>query len=161
MGFKVGDKVVHPQHGVGEVTAVEVRDLGTQRKEVYVLGMLDSSLKVYVPVDMAERSGLRPVVSKKDADKVFDVLRDPRIAVTSQPWNRRHREYVEMLNSGSLFEVAKVVRDITRLKTAKELSFGEKQLLDKAKNRLVLELSLARRCKTDRVEAEMQGIFAS
>jgi CarD family transcriptional regulator len=160
MEFKVGDKAVHPQHGVGEVTAVETREIAGHKKTFYILRIVDSGLKVMVPTDAAQRVGLRSVISKKDAEKVLAILRDTKMAVTAQPWNRRHRAYIEMLNSGSPFEVAKVLRDLTRLKSDKDLSFGERRLLDQARSLLVTELALARKCKEDRVEAEIQGILA-
>jgi CarD family transcriptional regulator len=161
MDFKVGENAVHPHHGVGEVTAVEIKEIAGHRKTFYILRIVDSGMKVMVPTDAAERVGLRAVISKKEADKVLAVLKDNKVAVTSQPWNRRHREYIEMLKSGSPIEVAKVLRDLTRLKTDKDLSFGERRLLDQARSLLVTELALARRCKEDRVEAEIQGILAS
>lgn len=161
MDFKVGEKAVHPHHGVGEVTAVEITDIAGHKKTCYILRIVDNGMKVMVPTDSAERVGLRSVISKKDADKVLAVLKDTKVAVTAQPWNRRQREYVEMLKSGSPFEVAKVLRDLTRLKTDKDLSFGERRLLDQARSLLVTELALARKCKEDRVEAEIQGILAS
>ncbi|MDQ3034595.1 MAG: CarD family transcriptional regulator [Myxococcota bacterium] len=161
MDFKVGEKAVHPHHGVGEVTAVETKEIAGHKKMFYILRIVDSGMKVMVPTDAAERVGLRGVISKKEADKVLAVLKDTKVAVTAQPWNRRHREYIEMLKSGSPIEVAKVLRDLTRLKTDKDLSFGERRLLDQARSLLVTELALARRCKEDRVEAEIQGILAS
>lgn len=161
MNFKVGEKAVHPHHGVGEVTAVETKEIAGHKKTFYILRIVDSGMKVMVPTDSAERVGLRAVISKKEADKVLAVLKDTKVAVTAQPWNRRHREYIEMLKSGSPVEVAKVLRDLTRLKSDKDLSFGERRLLDQARSLLVTELALARRCKEDRVEAEIQGILAS
>lgn len=161
MEFKVGEKAVHPHHGVGEVTAVETKEIAGHKKTFYILRIVESGMKVMVPTDAAQRVGLRSVISKKEADKVLDVLKDTKVAVTAQPWNRRHREYIEMLKSGSPVEVAKVLRDLTRLKSDKDLSFGERRLLDQARSLLVTELALARRCKEDRVEAEIQGILAS
>ncbi|MFO0683529.1 MAG: CarD family transcriptional regulator [Sandaracinus sp.] len=159
MDFKVGEKAVHPHHGVGEVTSIESKEIAGSKKNFYILRIIDSGMKVMVPTDAADRVGLRTVISKKDADKVLAVLRDTKVAVTSQPWNRRHREYIEMLHSGSPFEVAKVLRDLTRLKGDKDLSFGEKRLLDQARSLLITELALARKIKEDRVEAEIQGIL--
>ncbi|AKF08148.1 CarD family transcriptional regulator [Sandaracinus amylolyticus] len=161
MDFKVGEKAVHPYHGVGEVTAVETKEIAGHKKTFYILRIVESGMKVMVPTDAAQRIGLRAVISKKEADKVLAVLKDTKFAVTAQPWNRRQREYVEMLKSGSPVEVAKVLRDLTRLKSDKDLSFGERRLLDQARSLLVTELALARRCKEDRVEAEIQGILAS
>ena len=160
MEFKVGDKSVHPHHGVGEVTAIEAKEIAGQKKNFYILKIVDSGMKVMVATDAAARLGLRKVISRNEAKKVLDVLREKKIAVTSQPWNRRYREYIEMLNSGSPFEVAKVLRDLSLLKTDKELSFGERGLLDKAKSLLVTELAVARRCKEERVQDEIEQILS-
>ena len=161
MEFKVGDKSVHPHHGVGEVTAIESKEIAGQKKTFYILKIVDSGMKVMVATDAAQRLGLRKVMSRKEADQVLDVLREKKIAVTSQPWNRRYREYTEMLNSGSPLEVAKVLRDLTLLKTDKELSFGERGLLDKARSLLVTELAVAKRCKEARVESEIEQILSA
>jgi CarD family transcriptional regulator len=160
MEFKVGDKSVHPHHGVGEVTGIEAKEIAGQRKTFYILKIVDSGMKVMVATDAAHRLGLRKVISRNEAKKVYDVLREKKIAVTSQPWNRRYREYIEMLNSGSPYQVAKVLRDLSLIKTDKELSFGERSLLDKAKSLLVTELAIARRCKEERVQEEIEQILS-
>lgn len=159
MTFNVGDKAVHPAHGVGEITSIENRDVAGSRRSFYILKILDTGMTVMVPTDGVDRLGLRAVISKKDAQKVVAILKEDEVAVTSQPWNRRYREYTEMLKSGSPFEVAKVLRDLYRLKGDKELSFGERRLLDQARSLLVTELALARRCKEQRVEQEIESIL--
>ena len=159
MTFKVGDKAVHPAHGVGEITSIEKREIAGNKKAFYILKILDSGMTVMVPTDGVERLGLRQVISKREAKKVLEILKKDEVAVTSQPWNRRYREYTDMLKSGSPFEGAKVLRDLFRLKSDKELSFGERRLLDQARSLLVTELALARRCKEQRVAQEIEGIL--
>lgn len=159
MTFKVGDKAVHPAHGVGEVTSIEKKEIAGTNKSFYILKILDTGMKVMVPTDAADRLGLRQVISRKDAKKVLDILKSDEVAVTSQPWNRRYREYMEMLKSGSPFEVAKVLRDLYRLKGDKELSFGERRLLDQARSLLITELALARKVKEAKVEQDIAGIL--
>lgn len=134
--FKSGEMAVHPAHGVGEMVGVEQRDLGGHPAQVYVIKIIDTGLKVMVPVDAAERVGLRPVMKKREADKIIDILRAPEVAVDVQPWNRRFRAYTEMLKSGLPAEIAKVLRDMYRLKFDKDLSFGERRLLDQARSLL-------------------------
>jgi CarD family transcriptional regulator len=160
MAFKVGDKAVHPAHGVGEITRIEEKEIAGNKSRFYVLRILESGSKVMVPVDAAPRVGLRSVMSRKVAKTVLEVLASDEVAVSSQPWNRRHREYMDMLKSGSPVEVAKVLRDLHRLKSDKDLSFSERHLLEQAFRLLVTELALARRCKESRVEEELQGILA-
>ncbi|MFK7989237.1 MAG: CarD family transcriptional regulator [Sandaracinaceae bacterium] len=161
MEFNVGDKAVHPHHGVGDVTAIEEKEIAGRKVAFYVLNIADSGTKVMVAKDAAERVGLRGVVSRRDAKLVLEELRSRTIAVTSQPWNRRHREYMEMLHSGSLLEVAKVYRDLSLIRHDKDLSFGERELLEKAQTRLVTEIAVSRRCKEERVGNEIAQILAN
>ena len=157
--FKVGGKAVYPAHGVGEITDIQTRVVAGRERSFYVLKIIENGMKIMVPVETAESTGMRPVISRKEADEVFDILNSTRIAVKTQPWNRRHREYMEMLKSGSPKEVAKVLRDLYRLKGDKDLSFGERRLLDMAKSLLVAELALALNKKEDTIDAQIQSIF--
>jgi CarD family transcriptional regulator len=159
--FEVGDMAVHPAHGVGEVTGIERRDLGGSMNLFYVMKIIDSGLKVMIPTSSVVQVGLRRVMSKKEADKVLRILRAPEVAVDVQPWNRRFRAYTEMLKSGSPYEIAKVLRDMYRLKFDKDLSFGERRLLDQAKSLLVKELALAKQMKPGAMEGEISQIFTA
>ena len=157
--FKVGDKAVYPAHGVGEITDIQNRTLGGKERNFYILNVLENGMKIMVPVETASAAGLRGIISRKDAKKVMEILNADEIAVTTQPWNRRYREYMEMLKSGSPFEVAKVLRDLFRLRAEKDLSFGERRLLDTARSLLVMELSLSFKKKEAVIEAEIQAVF--
>ncbi|HUT76917.1 MAG TPA: CarD family transcriptional regulator [Polyangia bacterium] len=157
--YKKGDKAVYPAHGVGEVIDIQVRSLGGTERLFYVLSILENGMKVMVPVETAAQAGLRPVMSRKDAKKVMEVLAADEVAVKTQPWNRRYREYMEMLKSGSPMEVAKVLRDLFRLKSEKDLSFGERRLLDTARALLVTELALAFKVKEQTIENQIQALF--
>lgn len=159
--FEVGDMAVHPAHGVGEVTGIEKRDLGGSMNLFYVMKIIDSGLKVMIPTSSVAQVGLRRVMSKKEADKVLRILRAPEVAVDLQPWNRRFRAYTEMLKSGSPYEIAKVLRDMYRLKFDKDLSFGERRLLDQAKSLLVKELALAKQMPPGAMEGEITQIFTA
>jgi len=157
--FEVGDKAVYPGHGVAQVVAIPRREIGGQPVDCYELTIIDTGMKIYVPKNNAHHVGLRQVITRKQADEVFSILRAPEVAVDTQPWNRRYREYTEMLKSGSPFEVAKVLRDLYRLKFDKDLSFGERRLLDMARSLLVKELAIAKKCSESTVESEIQKIF--
>ncbi|MDD9937013.1 MAG: CarD family transcriptional regulator [Myxococcales bacterium] len=161
VNFKVGDNAVYPAHGVAEITGIESRDIAGQKKEFYILKILDTDMKLMIPTDGAQRAGLRGVISRKDAKKVIEILKDPEIAVTVQPWNKRYREYTEMLSSGSAFEVAKVLRDLHRVKEEKELSFSERRLLEQARNLVITELALARKISLAKVEKEVDTVLGA
>lgn len=157
--FKVGDKAVYPAHGVGEITAVEKREIGGTSQTFYILKILDNGMKIMVPTQQAAQVGLREIISSEEADEVFDILREKEISVDTATWNRRYREYMEKIKTGSVFEVAEVLRDLYLLKAEKDLSFGERKMLDTARNLLIKELSLAKKMGEDAVEAEFQKIF--
>lgn len=159
--FRVGDTAVHPAHGVGEITAIENRDIGGVSQDFYVIKIPDSGTRVMVPTTAVAQVGLRPVMSKKEAEKVIGVLRAPEVAVDVQPWSRRFRAYTEMLKSGSPYEIAKVLRDMYRLKFDKNLSFGERRLLDQSKSLLVKELALAKKVEVSVIEGKLQEMFSA
>ena len=159
MQFKLGDKAVHPKHGVGEITAVDERELGGTRAVFYCMRILDNGMKVMVPAAAAAQGGLRAIMSSKEADAVLDTMRAREVAVDVQPWSRRFRAYTEMVQSGLPHEVAKVLRDMHRLKFDKELSFGERRLLDQAKALLFKELALAKKVTEAEMASQVGAIF--
>jgi CarD family transcriptional regulator len=159
--FVVGDKAVHPSHGVGEVTGIEEREIGGTRAKFYILRILDNGMKVMVPTSAATQVGLRYVMSDKEATNILSTMRAREVAVDVQPWSRRFRVYTEMIKSGSPIEIAKVLRDMNRLKFDKELSFGERRLLDQAKSLLLKELSIAKKKTEAEMSEEIARIFSA
>src|SRR2546423_13853204 len=111
----------------------------------YALRLIDSGLKILVPIDKAEQVGLREVVGERQIKEVFEILREKDVPVDRQTWNRRYRGFMEKLKTGSLYEVAEVYRDLSRLKATKALSFGERKMIDTARGLLLKEMSIARR----------------
>ncbi len=159
LNLVVGDKAVHPLHGLGEVISIEHREVGGISGDFYILRILDKGMRVMVPKASAGSSGLRAVMSTKDADAVLDTLRAREVAVDLQPWSRRFRAYTEMMKSGSPHEVAKVLRDMFRLKFDKDLSFGERRLLDQAKSLLMKELAAAKQMTEPELLAQVSEMF--
>lgn len=160
--FQVGDKAVHPAHGVGEVTGIERREIAGMPGTFYVLKIMDSGMKVMVPTEAAVATGLRSVMTSAEADRVLAVFRSSERAVGGGPWNRRQRAYTEMIKSGSPYEVAKVLRDLYRIKlrSDKDLSYGERRLMDQARALLVKELALAKRTTEVTIEHQIEAMFA-
>jgi CarD family transcriptional regulator len=159
--FKVGDKAVHPAHGVGEVTAIEEREIGGTRAKFYILRILDNGMKVMVPTSAATQVGLRGIMSDKEANNILQTMRAREVAVDVQPWSRRFRVYTEMIKSGSPVEIAKVLRDMNRLKFDKDLSFGERRLLDQARSLLLKELALSKKKTEAEMAEEIKRIFSA
>jgi CarD family transcriptional regulator len=161
VSFKVGDNAVYPGHGVGRVTAIESKEILGTMHTFYSINIIDSGMKIMVPKNRVETVGLRPIISRDEAKKVIEILKETNVKIDNQTWNRRYREYMEKIKTGSVFEIAEVLRDLFLLKVDKELSFGERKMLDQAKSLLVKEISLAKKAKEELVEQEIQTIFAS
>ncbi len=157
--FNVGDKAVYPGHGVAEVTDIEHREISGARLEFYVLRVLDNGMKVMVPKHNAAAVGLRRIVDAPEIDEVYGVLRRRDEKISTATWNRRYREYMEKIKTGSLVEIATVLRDLRLLRNDKELSFGERKMLDTAKSLLVQELALAKGQPESAVEEELEALF--
>ena len=113
-----------------------------------------------IPTDNVDQVGLRGVISNREASKVYKILKDKKgLPGDTQTWNRRYREYMERIKTGSVYEVATVLRDLFLLKVGKDLSFGERRMMDIAKTLLVKELSVAQKMSEDKVENNIQAIF--
>lgn len=141
--FTVGDNAVYPGHGVGEVTSIETKEIMGSKQTFYSIRIMESGMKIMVPKSNVINVGLRPIISKDEAGKVLEILKQKNIKIDNQTWNRRYREYMEKIKTGSVYEIAEVLRDLFLLRVDKELSFGERKMLDTARNLLFKELSLA------------------
>lgn len=157
--FKVGDKAVYPAQGVAEVVNIEEKDIAGSRQRFYVLRILDTDRKIMVPVSNAGAVGLRQVISEQEIREIFDILRERTIAFDNQTWNRRYRGFMDKIKTGSIYDVAEVLRDLYRLKTDKQLSFGERRMLDTARGLIVKEIAIARGQTEDQVRTEIEAIF--
>jgi CarD family transcriptional regulator len=160
--FKVGEKVVYPAHGVGVIESIETRVIQGTQKTFYMLRILDNQMTIMIPTDSVDKVGLRRVISKDMVNKVYKILRERkgRKAVDQQTWNRRYREYTEKIKTGSVLEIATVLRDLSVLRGDKELSFGERKMFDLARNLLVKEISIAKSHPEEKVLEELDQIFA-
>jgi len=158
--FAVGDKAVYPVHGVAEVVALEQRDIGGNKTSVYILKIIDTGLKIMVPTTNAGSVGLRDLITAKQVKEVYAILRSRDVPRDTQTWNRRYREYMEKIKTGSVFEIAEVMRDLAVLRASKELSFGERRMLETARGLLIKELAIAKGVAEDKIAGEIDAIFA-
>ena len=157
--FQIGDRAVYPGHGVGVIEAIETKQISGKELMFYIMRVLDNGMTIMIPRDNAGAVGLRGVIRKLEIPKVLQILRDRDVEIDNQTWNRRYREYMEKINTGSIFEIAEVLRDLYLLRTEKELSFGERKILDTAKNLLVKELAIVRDVKETDILREIKTIF--
>jgi len=159
--FDIGDSAVYPGHGVGVIEAIEAKAISGREQLFYILRIVDNGMTIMIPTTNIDVVGLREVIPPMEIPKVFQILKEKRISIDIQTWNRRYREYMEKINGGSIFSIAEVLRDLQVLKLEKNLSFGERKILDTAKNLLVKELAVARDCKEAEILLELKEIFES
>ncbi|WP_446009671.1 CarD family transcriptional regulator [Candidatus Electrothrix sp.] len=157
--FAAGDMAVYPSHGVGHIEDIEVQAIGGIDQSFYILKILDNDMTIMIPTATSENVGLRPIISKNEVKKVIDILKDRDIKVSAQTWNRRYRDYMEKIKTGSVFEVAVVLRDLLLLKGDKDLSYGERKMMDTAKSLLIKEISLAKKIEEEKVAKQIDKIF--
>ena len=129
--FNVGDKIVYPMHGAGVIDAIEEKDILGEKQAYYILKM-PGEVKVMVPISKAEQVGVRNIIDKNSADKVFTVLSQDETEMDKN-WNKRYRDNMEKLKSGNIYEIADVVRNLAFKQKEKGLSTGEKKMLENAK----------------------------
>lgn len=159
--FNVGDKAVYPAQGVAEVIRIEEKDIGGTRQSFYVLRIMDTDRKIMVPVANASAVGLRNVISEEEIREIFDILKERTIAFDNQTWNRRYRGFMDKIKTGSIYDVAEVLRDLYRLKTDKQLSFGERRMLETARTLIVKEIAIARAQTEEQVKNEIEALFVA
>jgi len=158
--FKVGDLAVYPAHGVGLIERIETQEISGCRQDFYVMRILENDMIIMIPTNNVENVGLREIIEHAEVATLYSILEKRDVPIDNQTWNRRYREYMDKIKTGSVFEVAEVYRDLLILKIEKDLSFGERKMLDTARNLLVKEISLAKKVGEEQVEKELDKMFA-
>ncbi|RUM33980.1 MAG: CarD family transcriptional regulator [Desulfobulbus sp.] len=158
--FAAGDMAVYPAHGVGRIEAIEKQNIGGVDQAFYVMKILNNDMTIMIPTATSNNVGLRAIISKDEVKKVLDILKERDIKISSQTWNRRYRDYMEKIKTGSVYEVAAVLRDLFLLQVDKDLSYGERKMMDTAKSLLVKEISLARKVDEKNVENQIEKLFS-
>ena len=157
--FKIGDMAVYPTQGVGVIEDIETREYSGHEQKFYNLRIVDSDMKILVPVSNVDNVGMRRLIDQQRITGVFAALAEPSPGGKIASWSRRQREYNDKLKTGDLLEVAQVLRDLYQIGTGKELSYGEKKVLEQARKLLVTEVALAEGAKEDQVVRRLENIF--
>jgi CarD family transcriptional regulator len=157
--FKVGDRAVYPAQGVGVVESIEAREFSGQKHEFYILRIIDNDMTIMVPVDNANNVGLRNLISKDKVETIYDVMGEKQAgAMAIASWSRRQREYNDKIKTNNPVEVAEVLRELFLIKEEKELSYGEKKVLELARRLLVKELALAEGIGEEAVSERLENM---
>ncbi len=141
--FSIGDKIVYPMHGAGIIESIEEREILGEKRSYYVMKMPVGDMKVMIPINNVECIGIRDIINRSEADRVFKSLELECDEQTAN-WNKRYRENMIKIKSGDVFEVAEVVKSLVLRERNKGLSTGERKMLNSAKQILISELVLAK-----------------
>jgi len=158
--FRVGDLAVYPAHGVGKIEAIESKVINGEKHDFYIMKVIENNMVIMIPTSNVDSVGLRDVINEKEIAEVYNVMKKKKEPPNdNQTWNRRYREYMEKIKTGSLYDVAEVFRDLFLLKSTKDLSFGERKLYDTAQDLLVGELSTAKKTDEKTIISEIELLF--
>ena len=158
--FEKGDLAVYPAHGVGYIESIESKEINGDTMNFYMMKIVENGMVIMIPTSNVESVGLREVIPEAEVPEVYKVMQEKGQGADNQTWNRRYREYMEKIKTGSIYDVAEVFRDLFQLKLEKDLSFGERKLLDTAQNLLVQELSTAKDIDEKEMMQEIEGLFS-
>ncbi len=152
--FKIGDYIAHPMHGAGVIESIVTKKINGAERDYYVLKLPVGDMVVMVPVLGCEDIGVRAIISRSEAEKVFEAFRELEVSMT-QNWNKRYRENMDKIKSGNLLDVAAVVKGLMRRDGQRGLSTGERKMLHSAKQILISELVVATDTDYNKVEKRL------
>lgn len=158
--FVKGDLAVYPAHGVGYIEAIEKKEFNGNTMAFYVMKIVDNDMVIMIPTANVESVGLRKVIPENEIPHVYDVMQKKVPNIDKLTWNRRYREYMDKIKTGSIYCVAEVFRDLFQLKAEKDLSFGERKLFDTAQHLLVQELSTSKDIDEADMVSELEELLA-
>jgi CarD family transcriptional regulator len=161
MEFRIGDKVVYPNHGVGIIEQVTSRAVdGGIPEQFYLLRIHSNASVVMVPTANVKSVGLRRIIKRGDVEGLFKLLQDDFFEPESD-WKGRYKDHSEKMRTGSIFQVAEVLRNLVYLSFKKSLSFREKRMLDRAKQLIVSEVATVRGLNEKSVEDQIDRALAA
>ncbi|WP_291321687.1 CarD family transcriptional regulator [Desulfonatronospira sp.] len=160
--FSIGELVVYPAQGVGRVEKIEEQELGGAKATLYIVRILSNNVTLMVPVNNATNVGLRPVSDLQEGLKILSFLEDRSdfTGYSGQNWNRRYREYSDKLKSKDLTDVAYVLKELFLISRDKELSFGERRLMEQAMTLISMELSYSLKIDQPEAKAKVESLFS-
>ena len=155
--FNIGEYAVCPGHGVGQIVDIEERVMGEETLSFYIIKVIANGMTVMVPTN--SENGIRQLVENSQIEEVFELLNNHDVKVDNSTWNRRHRDYMAKVKTGSLLEIADVLRSLFLLKNKKNLSFGEKKMLEQCRDLLVQEIALTNGTEKTDVKKKIENVF--
>lgn len=158
-GFKTGEFIVYPAHGVGQITTIEEQEVAGHKLELFVIDFLKDKMRLKVPVPKASSIGMRKLSETVIVDRSLKMVQG-RARVKRTMWSRRAQEYDAKINSGDLMSIAEVVRDLYRAENQPEQSYSERQLYEAALDRMAREVGAVRKLSDTEAVREIEANLA-
>ncbi len=155
--FSIGEYVVCPGHGVGQILDIEEKAMGNSTSTFYIIKILANGMTVMVPTE--SETGVRGLVQSDDIEQVYSLLSNHDVKIDNSTWNRRYREFSNKIKTGSVIEIAEVLRQLFLLKNKKALSFGEKKMLDQCRELLAQEISIKNQIDKNMINEKINSCF--
>jgi len=159
--LKKGSKVVYPAHGIGVVEKVEKLKENNRTTHFYSIRIDESDMTIRVPAKSAAKIGIRSVITDKEVPKILKVLKVKSKPGSSQNWHKRQKSYLDRIKSGSIYDLAEILRELTQIMGRKELSFGEQRLYDNVRLLLIMEIAEAKGIVKQKASVLLDKAFVS
>lgn len=159
--FNIGDVVVYPGCGLGKITSIEEKEVEGTSFKVLIFKPFHNKAEIFIPLNSLSKIGIRQVISIEDAPKVYACLSEKKVTINNENWNKRYKEYTEKLKTGNIFILAELLRELFEVSKKKPLSFGEKKIFEKAKEHIILELSICENLSPEEIEKKIMAILNS
>jgi CarD family transcriptional regulator len=153
--------VVYPAHGIGVVEKIEKLKEKSQTKNIYTIRIDEVDMTIKVEEKSAAKIGIRSVIKDREVSKIMKVLKTKSKPASSQNWHKRQKSYLDRIKSGSVYELAEILRELTQIMSRKELSFGEQRLYDNVRLLLVLEIAEAKGMEKQKASLMLDKAFES
>lgn len=160
--YTLNEKVVYPGHGVAQIKQVIEKSFGTTCAKFYELKFLNKEMTILIPIDSQDSCGIRPLSTEKDINEIFALLSEPVLSkkhCATSSWSKRNKQYQYRIKTGDLVEITKIYRDLQCMAHEKDLSFGERSLLNQTENLIAEEISLVRNLIEEQVIQDLRSIF--
>jgi CarD family transcriptional regulator len=158
--FKIGDRVIYPNQGLGVIEDVQDQAYEGEQFRIYCLRIKANNTLVMVPASSAEEMGIRKLINERTVKQIFDYLRKGAIEV-SMNWKGRYKEHINLMKSGTIFDMVAVLKSLYYLSLIKPLSFREKKMMEKAKELIIAEIGAASSLATPQIERKIEQTLAS
>ncbi len=162
--FEINQKVVYPGHGVARINRLIFQEIGGKKSELYELKFINKDITILIPLNNVAAIGVRPLSSNTKIDEIFEFLAKPAQLINNQElnttnWSKRNKEYQNKIRTGSLEEISHIYRDLKHIEMQKELSFGEKNLLNQTESMLSEEIAIVKDFGEEKALEHIRSIF--